>query len=94
MLWAMTSEACQSYPSDISDEEWSFVVPYLRLLREDVPQRHHSLREIFNGLRWIVRAGAPWWLMPNDLPPWEMVYQQTQRWFAHAALKRSCRTCG
>ena len=67
MLWAMTSEARQSYPSDISDEEWSFVVPYPRLRREDVPQRHHSLREIFNGLRWIVRAGAPWRLMPNDL---------------------------
>ena len=35
---------------------------------------------MFNGLRWIVRAGAPWRLMPNDLPPWAMVYQQTQRW--------------
>lgn len=87
MLWAMTSEARQSYPSDVSDEEWSFVAPYLTLLREDVPQRHHSWREIFNGLRWIVRAGAPWRLMPNDLPSWEMVYQQTQRWFAHGCFE-------
>jgi transposase len=38
------------------------------------------LREVFHGLRWIVRAGAPWRMLPNDLPPWEAVYQQTQRW--------------
>ncbi|WP_429401713.1 transposase [Paraburkholderia sp. MM5482-R1] len=35
---------------------------------------------MFNALRWIVRAGAPWRLLPNDFPPWELVYQQTQRW--------------
>lgn len=47
---------------------------------EDLPQRTHSLREVFNGLRWLVRAGATWRLLPHDLPPWEAVYQQTQRW--------------
>jgi transposase len=70
------------YPSDVSDEEWAFVVPYLILLPEDAGQRTYSLREVFNGLRWIVRAGAPWRMMPNDLPPWYVVYQQTQRWLA------------
>jgi transposase len=49
-------------------------------MREDAPQRDHSLREVFNGLRYIVRSGASWRMMPNDLPPWEAVYQQTQRW--------------
>src|SRR4030067_2436176 len=68
------------YPSNVSDDEWAFVAPYLTLMTEDAPQRVHSLREVFNGLRWIVRAGAPLRMIPNDLPPWEMVYQQTQRW--------------
>ena len=68
------------YPSDVSDDEWAFVAPYLTLMTEDAPQRVHSLREVFDGLRWIIRAGAPWRMIPNDLPPWEMVYQQTQRW--------------
>ena len=68
------------YPSDVSDEEWAFVAPYLALLREDAPQREHDLREVLNGLRWIVRTGSPWRYMPHDLPPWEAVYQQTQRW--------------
>ena len=70
------------YPTDVSDEEWAFVAPYLMLLPEDAGQRTHGLREVFNGLRWIVRAGAPWRMMPNDLPPWYVVYQQTQRWLA------------
>ena len=68
------------YPSDVSDDEWAFVAPYLTLMKEDAPQRDHNLREVFNGLRWIVRTGAQWRLMPNDLPPWFSVFQQTQRW--------------
>jgi transposase len=68
------------YPSDVSDEEWSFVAPYLTLMTEDAPQRDHDLREVFNGLRWIVRTGSPWRYMPHDLPPYYTVYQQTQRW--------------
>ena len=71
----------KAYPSDVSDEEWAFVAPYLTLMREDAPQREHSLREVFNGLRWMVRTGAAWRLMPHDLPPWHTVYQQSQRWF-------------
>jgi len=70
----------KSYPSDISADEWAFVAPYLTLMTEEAPQRLHSLREVFTGLRWLVRVGAPWRLMPHDLPPWEAVYQQTQRW--------------
>jgi transposase len=75
-----TQAARKPYPSDVSDDEWAFVAPYLTLMREDAPQREHPLREVFNGLRWIVRAGAPWRMLPNDLPPWHTVYQQTQRW--------------
>ncbi len=70
------------YPSDVSDEEWAFVAPHLALIREDAPQRDHDLREVFNGLRWIVRTGSQWRYMPHDLPPWEAVYQQTRRWLA------------
>lgn len=58
------------------------MAPYLTLMKEDAPQREHDLRAVFNGLRWIVRTGSPWRYMPGDLPPWEAVYQQTQRWLA------------
>lgn len=68
------------YPSDVSDEEWGFCAPYLCLMREDAPQREHSLRELFNGLRYIVRAGCPWRMLPHDLPPWSAIHQQARRW--------------
>jgi transposase len=68
------------YPSDVTDAEWAFVVPYLTLMKEDAPQREWPLREVFNGLRWMVRSGCPWKLLPHDLPPWYTVYQQSQRW--------------
>ena len=68
------------YPSDVSDAEWELVAPYLTLMTEDAPQREYPLREVFNGLRWMVRSGATWRMMPNDLPPWNVVYQQMQRW--------------
>ena len=50
----------KAYPSDVSDADWAFLLPYLTLMREDAPQRDHSLREVFNGARWVVRAGASW----------------------------------
>jgi transposase len=72
----------QPYPSDVSDAEWQFVVPYLCLLPEDAGQRVHNLRDVFDAARWLVRAGSPWRYLPADFPPWEMVYQQTRRWLA------------
>lgn len=74
------TKARKSYPSDVSDEEWAFCAPYLTLMKEDAPQRKHELRTIFNALRWLVRAGCPWRMMPHDLPPWPAVQQQARRW--------------
>jgi transposase len=79
-VWYTRGMDRKGYPSDVSDDEWAFVAPYLTLMREDAPQREHSLREVFNALRYIVRTGMQWRMMPNDLPPWHTVYQQTQRW--------------
>lgn len=83
----MTSSRA-AYPSDVSDEEWALVAPDLTLLREDAGQRGHSLREVFNGLRYVVKTGAPWRWMPNDLPPWEAVYQQARRWLAAGCFEQ------
>ena len=79
--------ARKPYPSDVTDEEWDFVATYLTLMKEDAPQREHDLREVFNAMRWIVRTGSPWRYMPNDLPPWEVVYQQSQRWLASGVFE-------
>jgi transposase len=82
-----TQAARKPYPSDVSDDEWAFVAPYLTLMTGDAPQRKYSLREVFNGLRYIVKTGGQWRWMPHDLPPWSMVYQQTQRWLAAGSFE-------
>src|ERR1700722_15902481 len=74
------NEARKSYPSDVSDAEGAFCVRYLTLMTEAAPQRVYPLREIFNALRYLIRMGGVWRMMPHDLPPWQVVYQQTQRW--------------
>ena len=76
----MSQSNRKTYPSDVSDDEWGFVAPYLSLLPEEAGQRRHSLRELFNGVRYVMRTGCPWRYLPGDLPPWEAVYQQMQRW--------------
>jgi transposase len=71
----------KSYPSDVSDAEWEFLLPFLTLMREDAPQREYPLRTLFNAMRYVVKTGCPWRFLPNDLPPWAAVYQQARRWF-------------
>jgi transposase len=72
----------EAYPTDVTDDEWAFAAPYLALVREDSGQRVHDLREVFNAVRWAVKAGSPWRLLPHDFPPWPAVYQQARRWLA------------
>jgi transposase len=83
----MLGMARKPYPSDVTDEEWAFAAGYLVLMKQDAPQREHDLREVFNGLRWLIRAGASWRMLPHDLPPWQAVYQQTRRWIAAGAFE-------
>lgn len=64
----------KAYPGDGSAEEWAFVAPYLR--------------DVANGLRSMLCTGAPWRIPPNDVPPWHVVYQQTQRWLKAGVVEQ------
>jgi transposase len=81
----------KAYPSDVSDPEWEFLLPYLTLMREDAPQREHSLRDLFNALRYVVKTGCQWRFLPNDLPPWTAVYQQARRWLQAGVYEQIAR---
>ena len=71
-----------AYPSDVSDEEWAFVLPYLLLSTEDSSARRHPLRAVFDAYRYLLRAGCGWRMLPGNFPPWKAVYDQARRWHA------------
>jgi transposase len=54
----MADKGPGGYPSDVTDEEWAFVLPYLLLCREDSPQRKYELRTVFNAVRYVARTGG------------------------------------
>ena len=73
------SKPRKSYHSDVSDDEWAFLAPFLTLMRPDAPQRAYPLRELPDGARSVVKTGCQWRMLPHDFPPWEAVYRQTRR---------------
>ena len=70
----------KSYPSDVSDAEWEFLLPCLTLMREDAPQRAHDMREVFNAILYINRSGCQWDMLPHDFPAKSTVYDHFVRW--------------
>lgn len=78
IIFVMNSR--QPYPTDLNDDEWALMLPYLALLPEQSCQRRDELREVFNALRYVVRTGCQWRMLPHDFPPWAAVYQQSRRW--------------
>ncbi len=78
--YGMSTHERKPYPSDVSDDEWQLLLPYLLLMREDAPQRIYDLQEIFNAIRSVAKTGCQWRFLPNDFPSWTAVYQQDRRW--------------
>src|SRR5215471_6673467 len=78
----------KSYPSDVTDGEWEFLLPYLTLMREDAPQREYTLRDLFDALRYVLKTGCQWRFLPHDFPPWAAVYQQARRWHEAGVLEQ------
>jgi transposase len=65
----------------------TLIAPHLTSMPKDAGQREHALRDVFNGLRYVIKTGAPWRWTPNNLPSWVAVYQHAQRWLAAGCLE-------
>ncbi|HEX9414810.1 MAG TPA: transposase [Ktedonobacterales bacterium] len=77
------------YRSDITDEERVFAAPLSgRGVRRRQPAPVGLVREVVNGLRSIVKTGAPWRRLPHDLSPWPVVSHQMRRWMAAGVTRR------
>ena len=82
-IWTPTTRQQHSrivtrYQTDLTDEEWRVIAPHLPKPCTSGRPREWPMREIINGIFYVMRAGCPWRLLPNNLPPWETIY----RWFA------------
>jgi transposase len=82
-MWTPTTRQKHSrtvtrYQTDLTDKEWRVIEPHLPRPCATGRPREWPMREIVNGIFYVMRSGCPWRLVPSDLPPWGTIY----RWFA------------
>ena len=77
------------YPTDISDEEWTYLEAYLPTAKPYGRPRLHSLREILNAIFYIVKSGCAWRLLPHHFPPWKTVYHYFRAWRLDGTWERT-----
>ena len=75
------------YPTDLTDEEWLVIAPLLPQPREKGRPRKTDLREVVNAIRYLVRTGCGWEMLPSDFPPWQTVYYYLRRWQAEGVWR-------
>ena len=63
----------KTYPTDLSDAEWTYIEPYLPAPKGYGRPRTHDLREILNAVFYVLRSGCQWRLLPHDFPRWPTV---------------------
>src|SRR5258708_32292818 len=90
----MADKGRGGYPSDVTDEEWALVLPYLLLCREDSPQRKYDLRTVFDAVRYVARTGGQWRFLPHDLPPWSWCISRCSAGSGRVVSSCWSRTCG
>lgn len=73
-------EQRRAYPTDLSDAAWTILGPLVPAPQGGGRPAEHARREICNGIRYVLRAGCAWRLLPHDLPPWQTVYGYFRDW--------------
>jgi transposase len=62
------------YPTDLTDEEWARIEPFLPSAAKSGRPARTDLREVLNAIRYLARSGGGWRMLPKDFPPWPTVY--------------------
>ena len=69
-----------AYPSDLSDGEWFVLEPLIPGAKPGGRPRSADMREILNGIFYVLRSGCAWRSLPHDLPKWKTVYDYFRNW--------------
>lgn len=70
----------ESYPSDLTDGQWEELAPLIPLAKPGGRPRTVEMREVINGILYVLRSGCTWRMMPHDLPPWSTAWGYFRRW--------------
>jgi len=76
------------YPSDLTDEEWALVEPQIPPAKRGGNSRHVNLREVMNGIMYILSTGCQWRTIPKDLPPRSTLFDYLDLWRWDGTLDR------
>ena len=76
------------YPSDLTDDEWELVKPLIPPAKRGGNKRHVDVREIVDGLMYILSTGCQWRALPKDLPPRSTVHDYFDLWSWDGTLDR------
>ena len=76
------------YPSDLTDDEWAHVEPMILPAKRGGNKRHVDVREVMNGIMYILSTGCQWRAIPKDLPPRSTVYDYFELWSWDGTLER------
>jgi transposase len=76
------------YPSDLSDAEWALVEPLIRPAKRGGRKRSVNVREVLNGIFYVLSTGCQWSALPKDLPPKSTVYDYLDLWRWDGTLER------
>ena len=70
----------KTYPSDLTDGEWSLLEPHLPGPKRRGRPRLHSPREILDAVFYVLKSGCQWRMLPRDFPPWKTVFHYFRAW--------------
>jgi transposase len=76
------------YPSDLTDEEWALIEPLLPSAKRGGGKRTVVMREVVNGLMYVLSTGCQWRAIPKDLPPRSTVHGYFDLWNWDGTLDR------
>ena len=68
------------YSTDLTEAEWQILEPLVPPVKPGGRPAKYSRREVVNAIRYVLRAGCAWRLLPHDLPPWQSVYHYFWVW--------------
>ena len=70
----------KAYPSDLTNAQWEELEPLLPPAKPGGRRRSVNMREVINGILYVLRGGIPWRMIPHDLPPWGTVWWYFREW--------------